>query len=60
MKSGNASTLILGILIGLLGGFFIGALLGKTVFELASFLIHLLTQKSNSDEERMKFELLLQ
>ena len=60
MKSRNASTLILGILIGLFGGFFIGALFGKSVFQLASFLIHLLTQKTRSDEDRMKFELLLQ
>lgn len=60
MKSGNASTLLLGILIGLFGGFFIGALFGKSVFQLASFLIHLVTEKGKSEKDRMKFELLLQ
>lgn len=59
-NSNNATTLLVGILIGLLGGFFIGAFFGKSVFQLASLLIQLLTKGSKSDQDRMKFELLLQ
>lgn len=61
MKNSNrATTLLLGIVIGMFGGFFIGAFFGKSIFQLASLLIHLLTRGSRSDEDRMKFELLLQ
>lgn len=59
-NSNNASTLLIGILIGLLGGFFIGAFFGKSVFQLATLLIQLVSKKSKSDKDRMKFELLLQ
>lgn len=59
-NTSNATTFILGILIGLFGGFLIGAFLGKSVFQLASLLVHLVTRGSKSDEDRMKFELLLQ
>lgn len=58
--SNKATTFLLGILIGLLGGFFIGAFFGKSVFQLASLLIQLATKGSRSDQDRMKFELLLQ
>ena len=58
--SSNATTLLVGILIRLFGGFFIGAFFGKSVFQLASLLIHMVTKGSKSDQERMKFELLLQ
>lgn len=57
--SNKAAALMLGILIGVLGGFLIGAFFGKSVFQLASMLIHVIT-KGKSDEDRMKFELLLQ
>lgn len=57
--SNKAAAFMLGILIGVLGGFLIGAFFGKSVFQLASMLIHVAT-KGKSDEDRMKFELLLQ
>lgn len=60
MASKNSGTnLLLGLFIGLLGGFFLGAFFGKSVFQLASLLAHMVS-KGRSDEERMKFELLLQ
>lgn len=58
-NSNNATTILVGILIGLFGGFFIGAFFGKSVFQLATLLIHML-KGSKSDQDRMKFELLLQ
>jgi cell division protein FtsX len=58
--SSNATTFMVGILIGLLGGFLIGAFMGKSVFQLATVLVHLVTKGSKSDQDRMKFELLLQ
>lgn len=58
-NSNNATTLLVGILIGLLGGFFIGAFFGKSVFQLASLLIHM-AKGGKSEQDRMKFELLLQ
>ncbi len=60
MNSNNVSTLLLGIVIGLFGGFLLGAFLGKTVFQLATVLIHLASRQGKSDQDRMKFELLLQ
>jgi hypothetical protein len=56
----NASTLVLGIVIGMLGGFLLGALLGKSVFQLAAVLIHTVNRRTRSENDRMKFELLLQ
>lgn len=58
-SSNSVKTLILGLIIGLFGGFILGALFGKSVFQLASFLIELAKQQ-RTDEDRMKFELLLQ
>ncbi len=58
--SNDISTLLLGILIGIFGGFLLGAVLGKTVFQLAAVLVHTLNRQTRSDRERMKFELLLQ
>ena len=60
MNSNNASTLLLGILIGLFGGFVLGAFLGKSVFQLATVLMHLVNRQGKTDQDRMKFELLLQ
>ncbi len=60
MSSNNVTTLIVGILIGMTGGFVLGAFLGKSVFQLATVLIHLVSRQGKSDQERMKFELLLQ
>lgn len=60
MKNSNsATTFLVGLVIGLLGGFLIGAFLGKSVFQLASLLIQMLT-KSKSEQDRIKLELLLQ
>lgn len=58
--SSNLKTLLLGILIGAMGGFLIGALFGKSIFQLASILLQLPRRNAKSDEDRMKFELLLQ
>lgn len=60
MSSNSGTTLLLGILIGLLGGFLIGAFFGKSVFQLATLLVHMVTKGTRSDQDRMKFELLLQ
>lgn len=60
MNSNNMSTLLLGILIGMVGGFVLGAFLGKSVFQLATVLMHLVSRQAKSDQDRMKFELLLQ
>lgn len=59
-NSNNATILFVGIIIGLFGGFFIGAFFGKSVFQLATMLVQLVTKGSKSDKDRMKFELLLQ
>lgn len=58
--SKDISTLLLGIMIGMFGGFLLGAVLGKSVFQMAAVLIHTLNRQTRSDRERMKFELLLQ
>lgn len=59
-NNNNTSTLVLGILIGMFGGFLLGAVLGKSVFQLAAVLIHTVNRQARSDQDRMKFELLLQ
>lgn len=61
MKNSNSvTTFIVGIIIGVFGGFLIGAFFGKSIFQLAGVLIQLLGKGDKSDKERMKFELLLQ
>lgn len=61
MKScNNATVLFTGLFIGVLGGFFIGALVGRNVFQLANVLIQSMNRQSRSDQDKMKFELLLQ
>ena len=59
MNNNRLATFLVGILIGVLGGFFIGAFFGKSIFQLATMLIHLVT-KGKSDQDRIKLELLLQ
>lgn len=59
MNYNRLTTLLVGIVIGLFGGFLIGAFFGKSIFELASLLINLMT-KNKSDQDRIKLELLLQ
>ena len=61
MKSGNPTTVLLvGILIGLAGGFFVGALAGRSVFHLASVLVQSISRQNRSRDRRLRFELLLQ
>lgn len=61
MKNSNsATTLLVGIIIGIFGGFLIGAFFGKSIFQLASVLIQVLSKGDKADKDRMKFELLLQ
>lgn len=57
--SNKAATFFVGIMIGLLGGFFIGAFFGKSIFQLATLLIHMVS-RDKSDKDRIKLELLLQ
>lgn len=61
MKSGNNVTvLFVGLLLGVFGGFLLGALVGRSVFQLANVLLQTVSRQGRSDEEKMKFELLLQ
>lgn len=61
MKSTHSPAVFtIAILFSILGGFFIGAFFGKSVFQMASLLVHLASRRSRSDQDRMKFELLLQ
>lgn len=53
-------TFVAGLTIGGLGGFVLGALLGKYVFHLATVLVAALDRRNGADEERLRFELLLQ
>ncbi len=51
----------LGIGVGAIGGVVVGTLLGKHVIHLVGMLIGIIDRRfSNGDEERIKFELLLQ
>ncbi len=50
-----------GIGVGAIGGVVVGTLLGKHVIHLVGMLIGIIDRRfSNGDEERIKFELLLQ
>ncbi len=59
MNNNKLATFLVGIIIGLFGGFLIGAFFGKSIFQLATMLIHLVS-KGKSDQDRIKLELLLQ
>ncbi len=59
-ESGNVTMLVVGILVGVFGGFLLGALLGRSVFQMIGLLVQSITRSNRSDEDRMKFELLLQ
>jgi hypothetical protein len=59
VKSGPI-TFALGTLTGAMAGFVLGALLGKYALHLISFLIGAVDRRGSADDERLKFELLLQ
>lgn len=50
----------LGLGVGAVGGLIAGMLIGKQVLHLAGMLIGLIERRSSDDDERLKFELLLQ
>jgi hypothetical protein len=53
-------TFILGTLTGAFAGFILGAFLGKYLLHLVSMLIGAVDRRGTSDDERLKFELMLQ
>lgn len=59
-KNNGPITFTAGITVGGLAGFILGAILGKYVFHLATVLVAALDRRHGSDEERLRFELLLQ
>lgn len=60
LKNSGPITFALGVTVGGLGGFVLGAFLGKYLLHLVSFLIGVVDRRGSSDEDRLKFELLLQ
>jgi hypothetical protein len=59
-KHGGPITFAVGASVGGFGGFLLGAFFGKYLLHLVSFLIGVVDRRGNSDEDRLKFELLLQ
>jgi hypothetical protein len=59
-KNGGPITFLVGATTGLFGGVVLGVFFGKYLLELISLLYNLVDRRSESDEERLKFELLLQ
>lgn len=53
-------TFTIGVSVGTLGGFVLGAVLGKYALNLVSLLIGVLDRRHGTEEKRLKFELLLQ
>jgi hypothetical protein len=53
-------TFSIGATVGGLAGFVLGALLGKYALHVLSLLIGAIDRRGTSDEDRLKFELLLQ
>ncbi|CAN5284572.1 hypothetical protein BH24CHL2_BH24CHL2_1940 [soil metagenome] len=61
MKSNTSIlTLTLATIGAATAGFVLGALLGRYILQLFSMIWSLLDRKDHSDEERLRFELLLQ
>ncbi len=59
-KNSAPITFTAGVTVGGLGGFILGALVGKYALHLATVLVGTLDRRHGSDEERLRFELLLQ
>lgn len=59
IKSGPV-TFSIGATLGALGGFVLGALLGKYALHMLTVLIGVVDRRGSSDEDRLRFEVLLQ
>lgn len=59
-KNGGPITFVVGAATGLFGGVILGVFFGKYLLEVISLLYSIIDRRSGSDEERLKFELLLQ
>lgn len=59
-KKGGPITFAAGAAAGLFGGFILGILVGKYLIQLVSLLYGMIDRRGSSDDERLKFELLLQ
>jgi len=53
-------TFSIGAMLGTLGGFVLGAFLGKYALHLLSLLIGAVDRRAATDEDRLRFEVLLQ
>lgn len=59
-RNSGPITFSIGVTVGGLGGFILGAFFGKYLLHLVSFLIGVVDRRGSTDEDRLKFELLLQ
>ena len=59
-RNGGPVTFIVGAVTGLFGGFVLGVFFGKYLLQVISLLYSMIDRRGTSDEERLKFELLLQ
>lgn len=59
-KQGGPITFVVGAAAGVFGGFVLGAFFGKYVLQLTSLLYHSVDRRGSSDDDRLKFELMLQ
>lgn len=57
---GGPITFIAGTATGLLTGIIVGVFFGKYLLQLISLLYNMIDRRGTSDDERLKFELLLQ
>ncbi len=60
MVKNGPITFVLGSIAGGFAGFILGAFLGKYVLHVLSMLIGAIDRRGSSDDERLKFELMLQ
>lgn len=60
MTKNGPITFLLGTITGAFAGFVLGAFLGKYVLHVLSMLIGAVDRRGSADEERLKFELMLQ
>lgn len=59
-KQGGPITFAVGAVAGIFGGFFLGVFAGKYVLQVMSLIYHVVDRRGSSDDDRLKFELLLQ